>query len=138
MFKPVDPKQSLPKMEHDMLTFWEKENIFQKSLKNREGKSKYVFFDGPPFANGLPHSGHILANALKDAVTRYWTMKGYYVPRINGWDCHGLPVEYEVEKELKLNGRKDIEEMGIAKFNTACRKSVFKYTGIKPVCQSWP
>lgn len=113
-----------------MLEFWEKENIFEKSVENRrkQGARKYVFFDGPPFANGLPHYGHILANALKDAVTRYWTMKGYFVPRVNGWDCHGLPVEYEIEKELKLSGRKDIEKMGVAKFNTECRKSVFRYT----------
>src|SRR3989338_2581535 len=128
MFKPVDPKQSLPKMEHDILAFWEKENIFQKSLTNRKGKSKFVFFDGPPFANGLPHYGHILATALKDAVTRYWSMRGYYVPRTNGWDCHGLPVEYEIEKELGLAGRKDIVSYGIEKFNDKCRESVFRYT----------
>lgn len=127
-FKPVDSKTSLPKIEHEMLEFWERENIFEKSVENRKGKPKYVFFDGPPFANGLPHYGHILANALKDAVTRYWTMRGYYVPRVNGWDCHGLPVEYEIEKELKISGRKDIEKMGVAKFNSECRKSVFRYT----------
>jgi len=128
MFKPVDQKQSFPKLEHEILEFWEKNKIFEKSLEARKGKEKYVFFDGPPFANGLPHYGHILANALKDAVTRYWSMKGYYVPRINGWDCHGLPVEYEVEKQLGLNGKKDIEEMGIAAFNEKCRESVFTYT----------
>lgn len=127
-FKPVNPKQPLPKIEHEMLAFWEREKIFEKSVKNRKNKPKYVFFDGPPFANGLPHYGHILANALKDAVTRYWTMRGYYVPRVNGWDCHGLPVEYEIEKELKLSGKKDIEKMGVAKFNAECRKSVFRYT----------
>lgn len=127
-FKPVDPKQPMPKVEHEMLAFWEKEDIFEKSVEQRKGKPKYVFFDGPPFANGLPHYGHILANALKDAVTRYWTMRRYYVPRVNGWDCHGLPVEYEIEKKLKLTGRKDIEKMGVARFNTECRKSVFRYT----------
>ncbi|MEK9133003.1 MAG: class I tRNA ligase family protein, partial [Patescibacteria group bacterium] len=128
-FKAVDAKQSFPAVEHEVLDFWEKEDIFEKSLEKSKDKPKYVFFDGPPFANGLPHYGHILANALKDAVTRYWTMRGHYVPRVNGWDCHGLPVEYEIEKELKLSGRKDIEKMGVAKFNDACRESVFRYTG---------
>lgn len=130
MLQPVDPKKSLPQVEHDVLAFWEKEKIFEKSVEKRkqEGAPKFVFFDGPPFANGLPHYGHILANALKDAVTRYWTMKGYYVPRVNGWDCHGLPVEYEIEKELKLSGKKDIEKIGVARFNAECRKSVFRYT----------
>jgi isoleucyl-tRNA synthetase len=128
MFKPVDPKQSFPKLEHEILDFWEKNQIFEKSVEARKGKQKYVFFDGPPFANGLPHYGHIMANSLKDAVTRYFTMKGYYVPRTNGWDCHGLPVEYEIEKELQLSGKKDIEKMGVAAFNEKCRESVFRYT----------
>ena len=129
MFKPVDPKQSFPEVEHKIQKYWEKNQIFEKSVKARKDKKKYVFFDGPPFANGLPHYGHILANALKDAVTRYWTMKGYYVPRTNGWDCHGLPVEYEVEQQLKLKGgRKSIVDYGVDKFNTACRNSVFSYT----------
>lgn len=130
MFKPVDPKQSFPDIEHKIQKYWEDKKIFEKSVKARKDDTKYVFFDGPPFANGLPHYGHILANALKDAVTRYWTMKGYYVPRTNGWDCHGLPVEYEVEKELKLEGgRKSIVDYGVDKFNAACRASVFRYTG---------
>ena len=111
-----------------MLKFWEDNKIFEKSVKQREGKKKFVFFDGPPFANGLPHYGHILANVLKDAVVRYFSMKGYHIPRTNGWDCHGLPVEYEIEKELKISGRKQIEEYGITKFNDDCRASVFKYT----------
>lgn len=128
MFSPVDPKQSFPKLEHEILDFWNKNEIFEKSVKAREAQKKFVFFDGPPFANGLPHYGHIMANANKDAVTRYWNMKGYYVPRTNGWDCHGLPVEYEIEKELGLSGKKDIEVMGVAEFNTKCRESVFRYT----------
>lgn len=128
MFNPVDPKQSLPEMEHKILEFWQQHKIFEKSVKLREGQKKYVFFDGPPFANGLPHYGHIMAGSNKDAVTRYWNMKGYYVPRTNGWDCHGLPVEYEIEKELQLNGKKDIEAMGVAVFNEKCRESVFRYT----------
>lgn len=128
MFQPVDPKQSFPQIEEKILKFWEEEQIFEKSVVARKDKKKFVFFDGPPFANGLPHYGHIMANALKDAVTRYWNMKGYYVPRTNGWDCHGLPVEYEIEKELGLSGRKDIEKMGVEEFNGKCRESVFRYT----------
>ncbi len=127
-FKDVNAKQSFPEMEQKMLKFWEKESIFEESVARRKQEKKFVFFDGPPFANGLPHYGHILANALKDAVTRYWTMKGYYVPRTNGWDCHGLPVEYEIEKELEISGRKDIEKFGVENFNEKCRESVFKYT----------
>jgi len=127
-FRPIDPKTPLPEIEHKHIEYWKKKNIFEKSTTQREKSKKFIFFDGPPFANGLPHYGHIMANALKDAVTRYYNMRGYYVPRVNGWDCHGLPVEYEVEKDLELNGRKDIEELGIEKFNTKCRESVFKYT----------
>ncbi len=128
MFKKVNPKQSFPEMEEKMLSYWEKNQIFEKSVGEKKDKEKYIFFDGPPFANGLPHYGHILATALKDAVTRYWTMRGYYVPRTNGWDCHGLPVEYEVEKDLELSGRKDIVDYGVQKFNAKCRESVFRYT----------
>ncbi len=128
MFRKVDPKQSFPKMEKKILEYWEKNKVFEKSVEQRKGKDKYVFFDGPPFANGMPHYGHILANVLKDAVTRYWSMKGYYVPRRNGWDCHGLPVEYEIEKELELSGRKDVLDYGMEKFNNKCRESVFRYT----------
>lgn len=128
MFNKVDPKKSFPKVEEGILDFWEKNNIFVKSVEARKGEQKYVFFDGPPFANGLPHYGHILANVLKDAITRYWTMRGMYVPRTNGWDCHGLPVEYEIEKELDLSGRKAIEEYGVENFNKKCAESVFRYT----------
>lgn len=129
MFEKVDPKQSFPEMEEKILKYWEENEIFEKSVGNRKDNEKFVFFDGPPFANGLPHYGHILATSLKDAVTRYWTMRGYYVPRTNGWDCHGLPVEYEIEKELELSGRKDIVDFGVENFNSKCRESVFKYTG---------
>jgi len=128
MFKSVNPKQSFPELEQEVLKYWEENKTFEKSVEARRDKKKYVFFDGPPFANGLPHYGHIMANSLKDAVTRYWTMKGFYVPRTNGWDCHGLPVEYEIEKELNLSGKKDIEAMGVAEFNNKCRESVFRYT----------
>jgi len=128
MFKPVNPKQSFPEMEKEILSFWEAENIFQQSIEQRKDQKKVIFFDGPPFANGLPHYGHILISIMKDAVARYWTMKGNYVPRTAGWDCHGLPVEYEIEKELNLAGKKDIEKLGVAEFNRRCRESVFKYT----------
>ncbi len=128
MFKSVDAKKSFPKMEEAVLKYWEDNKIFEKSIEMRKGKEKFVFFDGPPFANGLPHYGHILANCLKDAVTRYWNMQGYYVPRTNGWDCHGLPVEYEIEKELELSGRKEIVDYGVENFNGKCRESVFRYT----------
>jgi isoleucyl-tRNA synthetase len=93
MFKKVDVRQSFPVMEKNVLKYWEDNKILEKSVEQRKDAEKFVFYDGPPFANGLPHYGHILATALKDAVTRYWTMKGYYVPRTNVGDCHGLPVE---------------------------------------------
>ena len=128
MYRPIDPKTHLPDIEHKHLEYWKASKIFERSVEARKGNEKFVFFDGPPFANGLPHYGHIMANSLKDAVTRYFTMRGYYVPRTNGWDCHGLPVEYEIEKELGLSGRKDIVDMGVEQFNTKCRESVFRYT----------
>jgi len=128
-FNEVNARQSFPDMERAILNYWDDNNIFEQSIAKRKKCEKYVFFDGPPFANGLPHYGHILANALKDAVTRYWTMKGYYVPRTNGWDCHGLPVEYEIEKELEISGKKEIEDYGVENFNDKCRLSVFRYTG---------
>ncbi|MBT5516284.1 isoleucine--tRNA ligase, partial [Candidatus Peregrinibacteria bacterium] len=128
MFEPVDSRANLPKVEHKFMESWRENKIFERSVENRKGKEKFVFFDGPPFANGLPHYGHILAQALKDAVVRYSVMRGYYVPRVNGWDCHGLPVEYELEKRLEMNGRKDIEAMGVENFNAKCRESVFTYT----------
>ena len=130
MYKPVDPRTPMPEIELKQVAYWKENNIFKRSIEQREGAKKYIFFDGPPFANGKPHYGHILAGSLKDAVTRYYTMKGFSVPRINGWDCHGLPVEYEIEKKLKLSGRKDIEKMGVEAFNSACRESVFTYTEI--------
>ncbi|MFA6251840.1 MAG: isoleucine--tRNA ligase [Candidatus Paceibacterota bacterium] len=111
--------------EEKILEFWEKEDIFHKSIKNREGSPYYSFYDGPPFATGKPHYGHILATTIKDSVLRYWTMKGYQIPRRVGWDCHGLPVENLIEKELDIKSKKQIEELGIEKFNTACRNSVF-------------
>lgn len=115
------------RIEEEILKFWNEEDIFNKSLKQREGSELFSFYDGPPFANGLPHFGHSLVNSIKDSVLRYKTMRGYYVPRRNGWDCHGLPVEYSIEKELGISGKKEIESLGIDKFNTACQQSIFKH-----------
>ncbi len=128
MYKPVDPRVSFPKMEESILRFWDENEIFQKSISNREGSDEFVFYDGPPFATGLPHYGHILAGTIKDIIPRYQTMKGRKVERRFGWDCHGLPVEYEMEKELGISGKTQIEEFGIAKFNEACRGIVLRYT----------
>lgn len=122
-------KSQFSQIEEQMLEVWDKEQTFEASLKQREGGERFSFYDGPPFANGLPHYGHALASTEKDAITRYKTMRGYYVPRRAGWDTHGLPVEYEVEKQLKLSGKQEILKMGIDKFNQACRDSVFKYKG---------
>lgn len=111
--------------EEKILEFWEKEDIFHQSIKNREGAEYYSFYDGPPFATGKPHYGHILATTIKDSVLRYWTMRGYQIPRRVGWDCHGLPIENLIEKEMDIKSKKQIEELGIGKFNDACRSSVF-------------
>lgn len=112
-------------LDEKVLKYWEKNKIFEKSIEQRKDEKPYSFYDGPPFATGLPHYGHILATTIKDTVLRYWTMKGYKVERRVGWDCHGLPVENLIEKELQLKSKKDIEALGIEKFNKACRKSVF-------------
>ena len=113
--------------EEQMLELWAKEKTFQKSLEARRGSPYFSFYDGPPFANGLPHYGHVVPSTIKDAVARYKTMRGYYVPRVAGWDTHGLPVEYDVEKQLGLSGKRQILELGVEKFNEACRASVFRY-----------
>src|SRR3989338_5770756 len=127
-FRSVDSRVNFPQLELETLKTWQKEKTFEKSLENRKGAKKYTFYDGPPFATGLPHYGHILAMTIKDAITRLKTMQGFYVPRRLGWDTHGLPVEYEAEKEIGSSGKKDIEKMGIDKFNEACRSIVFRYT----------
>ena len=117
------------KREEEILEFWKKENVFKKSIKNREGAQKFVFFEGPPTANGTPHPGHVLTKAMKDLIPRFKTMCGYQVDRKAGWDTHGLPVELEVEKELNLKNKQGIEEYGIEPFIKKCRESVFKYEG---------
>ncbi len=126
-FSTPDPKTSVDEVEQNILEFWNKKNIFQQSIDSRDPNKEFVFFDGPPFATGTPHYGHILAGTIKDAIPRYWTMKGYRVPRKWGWDCHGVPVEYGVEKEHGIKGKPEIEEMGVAKFNEMCRDVVLRY-----------
>ena len=128
MYRPVDPKVSFPKMEEKVLAFWQENRIFEKSISQRDGGGEFVFYDGPPFATGLPHFGHFVPSTIKDIIPRYQTMKGNKVERRFGWDCHGLPVEYEMEKELGISGKRQIEEFGVAKFNEACRSIVLRYT----------
>ena len=127
MFKEVNGRIKFPEMEEKVLKFWEDNQTFKKSLDQRKSDDEYVFYDGPPFATGLPHYGHLVGGTLKDVVPRYWSMKGKYVSRRFGWDCHGLPVEVEVEKELDLNGKEDIEKLGIEKFNETCRSVVTRF-----------
>ena len=129
MFREVSPKVNFPQMEERVLRFWKENDIFRKSLALREKAPRYVFYEGPPTANGLPGTHHVLARVFKDLFPRYKTMKGYYCLRKGGWDTHGLPVELEVEKELGITkrGKRAIEEYGIAKFNAKCKESVFRY-----------
>lgn len=127
MFKPAG-QANFPQMEQDTLAFWEQNKIFEKSKENRIGSPEFIFYDGPPFATGLPHYGHLLAGTIKDVVPRYQTMRGKYCERGFGWDCHGLPVEYEMEKMLHLSGKREIETYGIDKFNESCRGIVLRYT----------
>ncbi len=126
-FKPIDPKPDFPKLEEDVLKFWEDNQIFQKSLEQTQNGKPYTFYDGPPFATGLPHYGHILASTVKDLFPRYQTMNGRYVRRRWGWDCHGLPIEELVERQLGISGKKDIEKLGIKKFNETCRNMVLQF-----------
>ncbi len=128
MFKPVNNKVDFPKMEEDILKFWEENDICDKSIQQRPADNEYVFYDGPPFATGLPHFGHFVPGTIKDAVPRYQAMKGKRVIRRFGWDCHGLPVEAEVEKTLGIKGYFQVMDYGVAKFNEACRSIVLRYT----------
>lgn len=128
MYKPVDPKVNFPEMEEAIMRFWENGEIFQKSVSQREGGESFIFYDGPPFATGLPHFGHFVPGTIKDIIPRYHAMLGKHVQRRFGWDCHGLPVEYEMEKELGISGAGQIQEYGVGKFNEACRGIVLRYT----------
>ncbi|WP_293768742.1 isoleucine--tRNA ligase [uncultured Corynebacterium sp.] len=120
---------TFPVMEEIVQKYWKQDDTFQASLKQTEGCPEYVFYDGPPFANGLPHYGHLLTGYVKDIVPRYRTMAGNYVPRVFGWDTHGLPAELEAEKQLGITDKSQIEDMGLAKFNEYCEKSVMQYAG---------
>ncbi len=128
MYKPVDPKVDFPAMEEALLQFWETREIFEKTLTQREDAEQFVFYDGPPFATGLPHFGHFVPGTIKDIIPRYQSMLGKRVERRFGWDCHGLPVEYEMEKELGISGAAQIQEYGVGRFNEACRGIVLRYT----------
>lgn len=127
MYKSISPNLNFVEEEKKVEKFWEDENIFEKSIAEREGDKPYVFYDGPPTANGKPHIGHVLTRVIKDMIPRYRTMKGYMVPRKAGWDTHGLPVELEVEKLLGLDGKEQIEQYGLEPFIEHCKESVWKY-----------
>lgn len=127
MFEPVPGNVSFPKLEEDVLQFWKERDIYEKSLERRAGGPKFVFFEGPPTANGMPHPGHCLTRAIKDLFPRYRTMRGYYCRRKAGWDTHGLPVEVEVCKELGIHAKEEIEAYGIEPFIQKCQQSVWRY-----------
>ncbi len=127
MFQPVSPKLEAPRLEEEILRFWKASRIFEKTNEQRHGAPEYVFFEGPPTANGKPGVHHVLARAFKDMFPRYKIMRGYHVVRRGGWDTHGLPVEIEVEKRLGFHTKRQIEEFGIEKFNALCRKSALEY-----------
>ncbi len=122
-YPPVNPKLDLPALERRILQQWQDEDAFAASIEQRPADSEYVFYDGPPFANGLPHYGHLLTGYVKDVVPRYQTMRGNRVERRFGWDCHGLPAEMGSEQELGVSGRRAITEYGIDKFNEYCRSA---------------
>ncbi len=130
MYKKVDTDMNFVEREKSTVRFWKDRDIFRKSIKEREGSPMYMFYDGPPTANGQPHIGHVLTRVIKDTIPRYHTMKGEYVPRKAGWDTHGLPVEIEVEKKLGLDGKEQIEEYGVQPFINECKESVWKYEGM--------
>ena len=118
---------SFVEMEHSILEFWENENIFQKSLQQSKESDPYVFYDGPPFATGLPHHGHLTASTIKDIIPRYWTMQGKHVSRRFGWDCHGVPIEWEIDKKLNMSAQEAVAKLGIKGYNDECRSIVQRY-----------
>ena len=114
--------------EHAVLKFWESSDVFKQSLAQTESGKPYIFYDGPPFATGLPHHGHLVGSILKDAVPRYFTMKGRYVQRRFGWDCHGLPIEHEIDKALGMSSIEAVEKLGVKGYNDQCRRIEQRYT----------
>jgi isoleucyl-tRNA synthetase len=127
MFRPVSSRVNFPQLEEEILTRWKREKIFQRSVAARKGGPGFILYDGPPTVNGSPALHHVFMSVFKDVIPRYKTMKGYYAPRIAGWDTHGLPVELEIEKKIGISSKPQIEEYGIARFNDLCRQSVEKY-----------
>jgi isoleucyl-tRNA synthetase len=127
MFRPVNSRVNFPELEKNILGLWQENDVFKRSIEYRKGGSRFVLYEGPPTANGNPGIHHVLSRVFKDIIPRYKAMKGYYTPRIAGWDTHGLPVELEVEKELGFSGKAEIEKYGIDRFNARCRESVFRY-----------
>ena len=116
-----------PKEEEKVLAHWEEINAFRRQVELSEGRPPFTFYDGPPFATGLPHYGHLLASTIKDIIPRYWSMKGHHVERRFGWDTHGLPIEYEIDKKLGMSGKMAVEEIGIAKYNSECKAIVMTF-----------
>jgi isoleucyl-tRNA synthetase len=126
-YTPVDPNQSFPALEETVLERWRERDVFHETVRRREGSPEWVFYEGPPTANGPPYSHHVLSRSFKDVFPRYKTMRGHVVHRKAGWDCHGLPVELEIERELGFSSKEDIERYGVAEFNARCRESVLRY-----------
>ena len=127
MFTPVPNNVRFPALEEDILAFWKSSQIYEKTLQQRAGAPKFVFYEGPPTANGMPHPGHCLTRAIKDLFPRYRTMRGYLCERKAGWDTHGLPVEVEVCKELGIHSKEEIEQYGVEPFIHRCQESVWRY-----------
>ena len=130
MYKKVSTNLNFVEREKETEKFWEDHDVFRKSMEIRKGSPVYTFYDGPPTANGKPHIGHVLTRVIKDMIPRYRTMKGEFVPRKAGWDTHGLPVELEVEKEIGIEGKDQIEEYGLDPFVRKCKESVWRYKGM--------
>ena len=130
MYKKVSTNMDFVQREREVLQFWTDNKVFEQSLEQSKKGETYTFYDGPPTANGKPHIGHVLTRVIKDMIPRYRTMKGYMVPRKAGWDTHGLPVELEVEKQLGLDGKEQIEQYGLEPFIEKCKESVWKYKGM--------
>jgi len=117
-----------PKEEEAVLKRWKEIKAFERQVELSKGRKPFTFYDGPPFATGLPHYGHLLASTIKDIIPRYWSMKGHYVERRFGWDTHGLPIEYEIDKKLGLSGKDAVMEMGLSKYNAECRAIVMRFS----------
>jgi isoleucyl-tRNA synthetase len=117
-----------PKEEENVLKRWKEIKAFERQVELSQGRKRYTFYDGPPFATGLPHYGHLLASTIKDIIPRYWSMKGYHVERRFGWDTHGLPIEHEIDKKLGISGRDAVMKLGLTKYNEECRAIVMRFS----------